>query len=122
LPASPQGRPVLMQAGASARGKQFAARWAEVVFVVADDADGMRALRTELRDRARAAGRDPDGLKVLPAIQPIAAATDAEAAAELEGMTALLDQDETLASLARLLHAEHLSPEAPGADAVEAHR
>jgi alkanesulfonate monooxygenase SsuD/methylene tetrahydromethanopterin reductase-like flavin-dependent oxidoreductase (luciferase family) len=92
------------------------------VFVVADDADGMRTLRAELRERARAAGRDPDRLKVLPAIQPVAAATDEEAAAHLAGMTALLDPAETLRYLARLLHAEHLDPDAPGADAVEAHR
>lgn len=77
LPRSPQGRPVLMQAGASERGKAFAARWAEVVFVVAEDANAMRSLRTELRHRASASGRHPDSLRVLPAVQPVLAATDA---------------------------------------------
>ena len=58
-----------MQAGSSERGMEFAARWAEVVFAVADTPDAMRAVRTELRDRAAAAGRNPDQLAVLPAVE-----------------------------------------------------
>ena len=44
LPRSPQGQPVLMQAGSSPRGIEFAARWAEVVFAVADTAEAMHEL------------------------------------------------------------------------------
>lgn len=53
LPASPQGRPVLMQARASARALEFAARWAEVVFVAGDEPQATGAVRHEIRERAR---------------------------------------------------------------------
>jgi FMN-dependent oxidoreductase (nitrilotriacetate monooxygenase family) len=124
LPRSPQGRPVLMQAGASERGKAFAARWAEVVFVVAHDEDAMRSIRTELRDRAFAAGRDPDSLRVLPAVQPVIAATDAGARQRLAELESFLDEGETLTVLARLLHADpsELDPDGDGAALVAAHR
>lgn len=52
LPRSPQGHPVLMQAGASPRGMEFAAKWAELVFIAADGIEGNLAVRTELRERA----------------------------------------------------------------------
>ncbi|MGC5628544.1 LLM class flavin-dependent oxidoreductase [Georgenia sp. Z1344] len=122
LPRSPQGRPVLMQAGASERGRTFAARWAEVVFVVAEDAAAMRALRTDLRARAAAWGRDPDDLRVLAAVQPVVAATDDAARARLKEMAALLDEREILTMLGRLLHADDLDPDARAADLLIAHR
>ena len=124
LPRSPQGRPVLMQAGASERGKAFAARWAEVVFVVADGPDAMRSLRTELRGRRVAAGRHPDSLRVLPAVQPILAATDAGAQQRRAELESFLDEKEILTFLARLLHADpdRLDPNEAGAALVESHR
>src|SRR5262244_4027526 len=42
VPRSPQGRPVIIQAGASSRGKAFTARWAEVIFAVQPNADAMK--------------------------------------------------------------------------------
>lgn len=105
LPRSPQGRPVLMQAGSSDRGLEFAARWAEVVFAVADTAETMRAQRQELRSRATAAGRDPDDLVFLPAVQPIVGATRRRAQDTLASLVAELDEAEVLAKLGRLLHA-----------------
>lgn len=124
LPPGPRGGPVLMQAGASERGRAFAARWAEVVFVVADSAEAMRDLRTDLRERAAAHGRVPDRLLVLPAVQPVVGPTDAAARQRLAEMEGLLDPAETLTVLARLLHADPatLDPEAKAADLVQAHQ
>ena len=124
LPRSPQGRPVLMQAGSSARGMDFAARWAEIVFAVADNKESMRSLRMELRDRASTLGRDPDGLLVLPAVQPIVGSTKAAAQDKLVDMEEALDNTETLAKLGRLLHAapEDLNPERPAVELLQAHR
>lgn len=69
-PRSPQGRPVYMQAGSSARGMDFAARWAEVVFTLQHDEQRMREFRSELRDRAeRDHGRSPDSVLVLPSVE-----------------------------------------------------
>lgn len=124
LPRSPQGQPVLMQAGASERGKAFAAQWAEIVFVVADGPDAMRSLRTELRGRSVAAGRHPDSLRVLPAVQPILAATDAGARHRLAELESFLDEKESLTFLARLLHTDpdRCDPDGAGAALVESHR
>lgn len=123
LPPSPQGHPVLMQAGSSSRGIAFAARWAEVVFVVADTAEAMRALRTELRERAAGAGRNPDELLVLPAVQPITGATSSAARAAVTELEAALDPDEVLAKLRRLLHVadSQVNPDGPAEDLLLAH-
>lgn len=105
LPRSPQGHPVLMQAGASPRGMEFAAKWAELVFVAADGLDGNRAVRAELRERARLAGRDPDELRVCAAIQPIAGSTNIDAARTRASLLAHIDEESAVRSLARLMHA-----------------
>lgn len=66
VPPSPQGRPLLVQAGASERGIALAARTADAVYThQTDPGDGV-VYRNLLRARAADAGRDPDTLKVLP--------------------------------------------------------
>jgi FMN-dependent oxidoreductase (nitrilotriacetate monooxygenase family) len=72
---SPQGRPVFLQAGASDRGRDFAARWAEVVFVTHPAPEPAAAFRRDLRARAERFGRNPDDIKVLPGIVPVVAET-----------------------------------------------
>ena len=62
---SPQGRPVIIQAGASETGKDFAAETAEVVFGSAVDVAAGRAYYADLKGRMPGFGRDPDTLKVL---------------------------------------------------------
>lgn len=123
LPRSPQGEPVLMQAGSSSRGRDFAARWAEIVFAISDSPEEMRAMRTELRDRARIDyGRDPDSVRVLQGIQPIVGGTDAAAQAKLAELQAAIDLPEALTKLARLLHANTLDPEGSAVALLDAHR
>lgn len=125
LPPSPQGHPVLMQAGSSPRGRSFAARWAEVVFAIGDTEEGMRDLRRELRDRARLDhGRNPDDLLVLQGLQPIVGWTDADATTKLAALREQIDLPEALTKLARLLHANAagLDPSAPAVDLLAAHR
>lgn len=85
----PQGRPVFIQAGASARGRDFAARWAEIIFVTPGQIDVAVEFRNDLRARAVRFGRDPDTLKVLPGIVPVIADTESQAKAlqdELYGL------------------------------------
>ncbi|HME24029.1 MAG TPA: LLM class flavin-dependent oxidoreductase, partial [Acetobacteraceae bacterium] len=50
-PRSPQGRPVIMQAGSSKRGRQFAARWAEVIFTLQHSKPDMQAFYTDTTSR-----------------------------------------------------------------------
>ena len=63
---SPQGRPVLVQAGASHDGKQLAAETAEVVFAATPTIDEGRSFYSDLKSRMAAFGRDPDELKIMP--------------------------------------------------------
>lgn len=79
IPASPQGRPVIMQAGSSARGKIFAARWAEVIFSLAPDVASMASFTASMRDAVADQGRPPEACRVLPAVMPFVGASEAEA-------------------------------------------
>lgn len=67
VPRSPQGQPVLIQAGQSGRGQAFAAKWADLVFVIYHGlADGKREY-TAFKEAVAAQGRDPASVKVAPA-------------------------------------------------------
>ena len=75
VPPSPQGHPVLLQAGMSGRGMAFAARWAEVVFTVFRNRDAGAANYQAIRRAVADAGRDPDSVSVTPAVGVITAET-----------------------------------------------
>jgi FMN-dependent oxidoreductase (nitrilotriacetate monooxygenase family) len=70
-PRSPQGHPVICQAGGSPRGRTFAARWAETIISSAGSIAAMKQFREDIRTQARGFGRDPDKIKVLFLIAPI---------------------------------------------------
>lgn len=78
-PRSPQGHPVLVQAGSSPTGMRFAARFAEMAFTTQPDLDESQAFASALKDLAKRAGRDPDEIKVMPGLTPIVGRTEAEA-------------------------------------------
>jgi len=104
-PRSPQGRVPICQAGGSPRGQAFASRWADTIIT---DGGGsvasMKAYREEVRQRAIAWGRDPDGIKVLFLAYPIVDTT-MEAARErrlLERHAAEEHMDMQLSGMSRL--------------------
>lgn len=76
---SPQRTPVLYQAGASARGREFAAAHAECVFVNGQFRNNVREIVADIRGRAKAFGRDPSDIKVFVGASVVVAPTDAEA-------------------------------------------
>ncbi|MGW6869063.1 LLM class flavin-dependent oxidoreductase [Streptomyces sp. NPDC054904] len=76
---SPQGHPLLVQAGSSEDGKEFAAHHAEAVFTAQQTLDDGIAFYKDVKRRALALGRDPDGIKILPGIVPVIGDTEAEA-------------------------------------------
>ncbi len=86
----PQGHPVIVQAGASEAGKNLAARIADVIFSGITDLDRAKEFYAEIKERAAVHGRDPDHVKVLPALSVITAPTAAEAQRKLSRLTALL--------------------------------
>ncbi|WP_399542831.1 NtaA/DmoA family FMN-dependent monooxygenase [uncultured Arthrobacter sp.] len=71
--------PVLVQAGASPRGKAFAGANADVAIALARGVDGMKAYRDSIRAEAAGAGRNPDDVKVLFVLKPTVTGSRAEA-------------------------------------------
>jgi FMN-dependent oxidoreductase (nitrilotriacetate monooxygenase family) len=76
----PQGHPLLVQAGSSEDGKTFAARHAEAIFTAHQTFERAADFYRDIKARTAAAGRDPDGVLVLPGIVPFIGSTEAEAA------------------------------------------
>jgi len=90
LPRSPQGRPVLVQAGSSDSGRRFAARHAEAVFTAHLEKATAKAFYADLKSLVGEYGRRPDDVLILPGLSPIIGSTEAEAkryADELNGLT-----------------------------------
>ncbi|MGP0051386.1 MAG: NtaA/DmoA family FMN-dependent monooxygenase [Solirubrobacteraceae bacterium] len=87
---SPQRTPVLHQAGASPRGRQFAAHYAEVVFVTLSGARKGAPAVAELRRLAGEQGRDPRSLKILQGMPVLVAPTEEQAAAKADMFTQLV--------------------------------
>jgi FMN-dependent oxidoreductase (nitrilotriacetate monooxygenase family) len=81
---SPQRTPFLFQAGASARGKEFAAKHAEAVFLIGTNPEDMRPTVDQIRAAAAAEGRDPQSVKIIVMLTPITAPTDELAQKKLE--------------------------------------
>lgn len=75
----PQGRPVIAQAGGSARGRSIAARYADTIVAHPKGIEAMKEYRNDVRAQMAAAGRNPDSCKVLFMIYPILASSAAEA-------------------------------------------
>jgi FMN-dependent oxidoreductase (nitrilotriacetate monooxygenase family) len=68
VPRTPQGHPVLIQAGQSGRGRRFAARWGELIFVIFPNRDFARKTYGEFKEEVARAGRDPDLVRITPAV------------------------------------------------------
>lgn len=105
LPASrsPQGRPVLFQAGASDDGRALAAGHADVVFTSQDHLPDARRFYREVKDRAADAGRDPDQVLVLPGVMTIVGATREQADEVRDRLENALDDDAARRRLSSIL-------------------
>ncbi|MGO9458288.1 MAG: LLM class flavin-dependent oxidoreductase [Acidimicrobiales bacterium] len=100
VPRSPQGRPVLLQAGSSGRGRDFAARWAELIFTGDPDIDIARSHYKDQKERMAAGGRDPEAIKMLPMAYTVVG--ESRAHAEEREQVFLNDLVDPLASLTLL--------------------
>lgn len=90
VPPSPQGRPVLIQAGSSETGVAFAARHAEVVFTAQRTLEEGQRFYAELKRQVALSGRTPEHVKIVVGLSPIIGGTEAEAkklAEELNELT-----------------------------------
>ncbi|WP_042426368.1 LLM class flavin-dependent oxidoreductase [Streptacidiphilus anmyonensis] len=103
---SPQGYPLLVQAGSSESGKAFAARWAEAVFTAQPTFAEGQAFYADVKQRARALGRNPEHVKILPGIVPLIGDTEAEARALEAELDRLIQPEFAREQLAVLLRVE----------------
>jgi FMN-dependent oxidoreductase (nitrilotriacetate monooxygenase family) len=115
IPRSPQGYPLIVQAGSSEDGKQLAARYAEAVFTAQQTLEEAQSFYADLKARTRRLGRDPDTIKILPGIVPVIGSTEAEAQARDAELEQLIVPEHAQRRLATLLRVpvEHLDLDKP---------
>ncbi|MEU8562470.1 NtaA/DmoA family FMN-dependent monooxygenase [Streptomyces cyaneofuscatus] len=79
VPRSPQGHPVVIQAGDSSEGREFAASAADIIFTRHGTLEAGRDFYADVKARLAAYGRQPDDLKIMPGVTVVTGDTDAEA-------------------------------------------
>ncbi|MCW2920065.1 MAG: putative nitrilotriacetate monooxygenase [Actinomycetia bacterium] len=100
----PQGWPLLVQAGSSEDGKEFAARYAEAIFTAQQTLADGQTFYKDVKTRAERYGRQPGKVKILPGICPIIGSTEAEALRLEDELTELQVIDYGLAQLSGMLN------------------
>lgn len=106
IPRSPQGRPVIIQAGSSGRGKAFAAKWSEVIFALQPNLSRMAAFKSDVARALEAEGRAHDAAKVMMAIMPFIGKTRADAETKRDLHDSLVDPRVGLSTLAAHANAD----------------
>jgi N-acetyl-S-(2-succino)cysteine monooxygenase len=96
---SPQGRPVLVQAGASETGRELAARTAELVFTAQTTFEQGKEFYGDVRSRLGRYGRSPDTMKIMPGFYPVVGHTESEAREKFEILQSLIQPSVGLAVL-----------------------
>jgi FMN-dependent oxidoreductase (nitrilotriacetate monooxygenase family) len=79
VPRTPQGRPVILQAGSSGRGREFASRWADLIFTGDPGIEVARAHYRDQKDRIAEAGRDPAQVRICPMAYAVVGESEAHA-------------------------------------------
>src|SRR5262245_22447743 len=87
---SPQGHPVIVQAGQSEDGRDLAAETAEIIFTVQQDLNAGREFYNDVKRRAADYGRSPEAIKVMPGVMTVIGHSRAEAEDKYERLQALI--------------------------------
>jgi FMN-dependent oxidoreductase (nitrilotriacetate monooxygenase family) len=106
---SPQGHPLIIQAGTSEPARQLSARVADVVFTAQSSIEDARAFYSDVKGRMAQYGRTPAQLKVMPGVALYVGRTHSEAEEKREALNALFPIEIALARLSRLLGGVDLS-------------
>jgi N-acetyl-S-(2-succino)cysteine monooxygenase len=106
VPRPPQGYPLLVQAGASDDGREFAAQHAEAIFTAQQTLADAREFYSDVKARALKYGRDPDQIKILPGISATIGATEAEAKEKEEFLHSFINFSRGLGMLGMFLKVE----------------
>ena len=91
IPRSPQGHPVIMQAGSSDRGREFAARWAEVIFTIQRGKADMQEFYTDIKTRMEKRGRRPEECAILPGVSVVLGETESIARERADYLDSLIN-------------------------------
>jgi FMN-dependent oxidoreductase (nitrilotriacetate monooxygenase family) len=100
---SPQGQPVIVQAGSSEAGRELAAQTAEVVFTAQTSLANAQAFYADLKGRLAQYGREPDALKIMPGVFVVVGQTEAQARDKFEAFQQLVEPEVGVALLGRML-------------------
>ncbi|BBZ03272.1 monooxygenase [Mycolicibacterium chitae] len=103
VPRSPQGHPVLFQAGSSEPGKDLAAKYAEAIFTAQPTLGEAQDFYTDVKARVRKYGRNPDQVLILPGLSTIIGGTEAEAQQRKRQLEELTVVDYGLEQLSRVV-------------------
>lgn len=103
VPETPQGRPVIFQAGQSSDSRAFGARHADALFTGQRLIESARSFYSEVKTLAKSFGRNPDHLLVMPGLFPILASSEEEAKRHKRSLDDRLDSISLRAELARHL-------------------
>ena len=106
VPRSPQGQPVLLQAGQSGRGLEFASRWADMIFALYPSHETGRTQYRSIKNAIAAAGRDPDSVKVAPALRIIVGETATQAQDRRDFTDSFARPIDTLALLCEVMNVD----------------
>ncbi|MFC7540258.1 LLM class flavin-dependent oxidoreductase [Siccirubricoccus deserti] len=98
IPRSPQGRPVIMQAGASDRGRDFAARWAEAIFAAQHGQAAMKQFYDDVKTRMATRGRAPEECQILQQLTVVLGETESIAREKADYLDSLVDPELALAA------------------------
>jgi FMN-dependent oxidoreductase (nitrilotriacetate monooxygenase family) len=119
MPRSPQVRPVFLQAGASDRGREFAARWAEAIFTTPHTKADGQAFYTDIKSRMERYNRRPEDCVVLPSIAVVLGETTSIAEEKTDYLNSLTNPELTLATNSQMLGVD-LSRHETEADVIAA--
>jgi FMN-dependent oxidoreductase (nitrilotriacetate monooxygenase family) len=103
---SPQGQPVIIQAGTSERGQDFAARHAEAIIVARETTEEMKQFYDQFKARMRKFGRAPEACKIFFLAKPIIADTDEEAQQRADALYANAPVEAGLAALSTMIQTD----------------
>lgn len=114
IPRSPQGNPVLVQAGSSEAGMNLAAGVAEVIFTIQRTLSGAQEFYATIKDKAEAAGRDPGHALVMPGVLPYVGRTRQEAQDKHDKLLTLIHPEAGLAQLSKMMGTDLSSADVDG--------
>jgi len=122
LPRTPQGYPVIAQAGSSDRGRDFAARWSELIFTPQPVLKAAQDFYADIKTRASNHGRNPDEIKVLPGAFVIVGESEGIAREKDELLKSLINRQSAKTVLSSMLELDlsKIPPETPARELLEA--